>query len=299
MLDRETVRGIVAAGHAVPAGRSVEELTPPLLAALGSPDPVVREPAPKIVDVWIERGLYAPAAMRAMAARMADNLAAGLGERDTDSVFLRAFSLLVLTSIVSRDNTHPFYDAGDMRDILDRVLHYAAAERDLRGYIPGKGWAHAVAHTADILWALASNRHLEAADLGRVLDAIAVLVAPPVAHIYLHNEDERLAHAALGVLHRDLAPPPAVATWLERLVRPDGRDLGFAALLSQPDVAMRHNTIAFLRGLYFQLAGLAYDPDTLPPGLPGYISDQIRQAPRHANDALPRIAAALRAIGVF
>jgi len=299
VLDRETVRGIVAAGHAVPAGRSVEELTPPLLAALGSPDPVVREPAPKIVDVWIERGLYAPAAMRAMAARMADNLAAGLGERDTDSVFLRAFSLLVLTSIVSRDNTHPFYDAGDMRDILDRVLHYAAAERDLRGYIPGKGWAHAVAHTADILWALASNRHLEAADLGRVLDAIAVLVAPPVAHIYLHNEDERLAHAALGVLHRDLAPPPAVATWLERLVRPDGRDLGFAALLSQPDVAMRHNTIAFLRGLYFQLAGLAYDPDTLPPGLPGYISDQIRQAPRHANDALPRIAAALRAIGVF
>ncbi len=299
MLDRETVRGIVAAGHAVPAGRSVEELTPPLLAALGSPDPVVREPAPEIVDVWIERGLYAPAAMRAMAARMADNLAAGLGERDTDSVFLRAFSLLVLTSIVSRDNTHPFYDAGDMRDILDRVLHYAAAERDLRGYIPGKGWAHAVAHTADILWALASNRHLEAADLGRVLDAIAVLVAPPVAHIYLHNEDERLAHAALGVLHRDLAPPPAVAIWLERLVHPDGRDLGFAALLSQPDVAMRHNTIAFLRGLYFQLAGLAYDPDTLPPGLPGYISDQIRQAPRHANDALPRIAAALRAIGVF
>lgn len=132
-----------------------------------------------------------------------------------------------------------------------------------------------------------------------MLDAIAVLVAPPVAHIYLHNEDERLAHAAFGVLHRDLAPPPAVATWLERLVRPDGRDLGFAALLSQPDVAMRHNTIAFLRGLYFQLAGLAYDPDTLPPGLPGYISDQIRQAPRHANDALPRIAAALRAIGVF
>lgn len=298
-MDQEVLRAIIAADYAVPAGLTVEELSAPLLAALGSPDPALREPAPEILDVWIARGLYAPADLRAMAAQMVDNLASGLGEQGTDSVFRRAFSLLVLTSIVNKDNVQPFYDAAEVRAILQRVLAYAGAERDLRGYIPGAGWAHAVAHTGDMLWVLASNRHLDAADLGRVLDAIAALVAPPTDHVYLHNEEERLAHAALGVLYRRLAPPPTLTAWLERLVHPGGRDLGFAALLSQPDTSRRHNTIAFLRALYFQVAGLTYAPAALPPGLPAYIAEQIGQALRLADDVLPQLAAALRAISVF
>lgn len=298
-MDQELLRAIVAADYAVPVGQTAEELSGPLLAALGSPDPVLREPTPDILGVWIERGLYTPAELRAMAARMTDNLANGLGEQETNSVFLRTFSLLVLTSIVNQDNVQPFYDGADLRAILERVLAYAGAERDLRGYIQGGGWAHAAAHTGDVLWVLASNRYLDAADLERILDAIAVLVAPPTGHVYLYNEEERLAHATLGVLHRRLVPALALAAWLERLVHPGGCDLGFAALLSASDAGRRHNTIAFLRALYFQVAGLTYGPDALPSGLPAYIAEQIRQAPRLADDVLPRLAEALRAISVF
>lgn len=240
-MDQEILRTIIAADYAVPAGRTVEEISGPLLAALGSPDPALREPAPEILGIWIERGLYAPAELRAMAARMVDNLGAGLGEQGTDAVFLRTFSLLVLTSIVNQDNVQPFYDEAGMHAILERVLAYASAERDLRGYIPHAGWAHAAAHTGDMLWVLASNRYLDAANLERILDAIAILITPPSGHVYLHNEEERLAHAALGVLHRRLVPSPSCAAWLERLVHPGGHDLGFTALLSPPDAGRRHD----------------------------------------------------------
>ena len=33
-------------------------------------------------------------------------------------------------------------------------------ERDLRGFVPGKGWAHAVAHGADALGTLARSPHV-------------------------------------------------------------------------------------------------------------------------------------------
>src|SRR5581483_7251224 len=140
VMDQELLRAIVAADYAVPVGQTAEELSGPLLAALGSPDPALREPTPDILGVWIERGLYTPAELRAMAARMTDNLANGLGEQETNSVFLRTFSLLVLTSLVNQDNVQPFYDEAGMHAILERVLAYAGAERDLRGYIPGAGW---------------------------------------------------------------------------------------------------------------------------------------------------------------
>ena len=33
----------------------------------------------------------------------------------------------------------------------DRLATWLLRERDLRGFVPGKGWAHAVAHGADAL----------------------------------------------------------------------------------------------------------------------------------------------------
>jgi len=298
-MNRETLRTIVESGYTLPSGQTVEDLTGPLLALLAAPDPALREPAPEIIAIWIERGLYAPAELRGIAERMCDNLTSGLGDQGTDTVFLRAFSLLVLTSILSHDSLHPFYDAPQVRAILERVLAYAGAERDLRSYLPGAGWAHAVAHTGDLLWVLASHRALGAADLERVLDTLATLIAPPVAHVYLHNEDERLAHAALGVLYRALLAPPVVAAWLDRLVRPGGRALGFDALLAEPDASRRRNTRAFLHALYFQVAGLTYAPEALPADLPAYIAAQIRQAPQVVGYLLPSISAALRVISVF
>lgn len=297
MIDLETMREIVESDYAVPAERTLDELTPLLLSALGAPDPEIREPAPEILDVWIERGMYSPTRMRSITNRLLDNLEIGLGEQGTDAVFLRTFSLLVLTSIISRDITSPFLEHGEVVVILDRVLHYSRTERDLRGYIQELGWAHSVAHTGDVLWVLASHPALDEGHLERVLADVAHMVAPPISHVYLHNEEERLAHAVVGVLSRHALTGDTVDAWFDRLGAPNGQCLDFDALSDDLCAVQRHNTLAFLRALYLQINGTT--PWPVPDGLPAYLKRQILDAPDTLGDTLPAITRSIRAISIF
>ena len=47
----------------------------------------------------------------------------------------------------------------------DRIATWFLRERDLRGFVPGKGWAHAIAHGADALGALGESPHLAGPEL--------------------------------------------------------------------------------------------------------------------------------------
>ena len=52
-------------------------------------------------------------------------------------------------------------------------------ERDLRGFVAGKGWAHAVAHGADALGALARSRQSGRLELTVLLDVVADRLLAP------------------------------------------------------------------------------------------------------------------------
>ena len=251
-MDRSFWRVIANDENALPQGEWVGELTPELLGWLGSSDPELRDEfAYRILAAWIERGQYAPDQLRTMAKQMTANLEVGLGEEGTDSVFLRTYSVLILMEIVALDNASPFLDRDDLDGFLETALGYLRRERDLRSFVPGPGWANAVGHTADLLMMLARSPHLGAADLERILDAIAerLLTAPVV---FTNHEDERLAYAALNVLRRDLVDRPRLAAWLDRFAAPPGQDSWRSAYASEAESAARVNVTAFLRALYFQ-----------------------------------------------
>ena len=55
----------------------------------------------------------------------------------------------------------------------DHVATWYLRERDTRGYVPSKGWAHAVAHGADALGVLARSPHFAANELTVLLDVVA------------------------------------------------------------------------------------------------------------------------------
>jgi len=262
-IDRGFLRFLVSADNALPQGQWVAELTPELLSWLGSVDGELRDEfAYPILAAWIERGEYTPDELRSMARRMVDNLGAGLGEDGTDSVFLRTFSALILMELVAYDNAHPFLEEDEVLGLLDSALSYLRRERDLRGYVQGPGWAHAVAHTADLLMMLARSRHADASELERLLDGVADKLLEPVGTIYLCQEDERLAYAALTVLRRGLVSQDFLTTWFGRFVRPPGYET-WRPVYSDPGLAAaRINVTSFLRSLYFQLL-LTTDP---PPG---------------------------------
>ena len=290
-MDKAFWQAILENDCTVPEGHSVASLTPELLGYLGSTDTFLRdEVAFEILAAWIARdGRYQPDVLRALGDTLARNLSAGLGEKGADSVFLRAFSVLVLDKVIEADNWRPSFPQEDIRRWMAQGLEYLAAEQDLRGYVPDKGWAHALAHSADLLWVLAQNRHMNATDLARILEAIADKVTAGADQVYLYGEDQRLAYAVMAALQRDLLDPQVLRSWLERLVHPAGRDWK-RAYATQAETNAYQNTTIFLRSLYFQLL-LGINP-------PSWYPDKtfFERTPALRDELLAGILAALRAL---
>ena len=171
---------VAASGLAVPQDRPLDDLTAELTRMLGDPDPALRDgTAYPALTTWIERGVYDDL-LAGLGDGMASGLLVGIGERDTDSVFRRSFSALILGECIARDNQRPLVPGNKVLEWGDRVATWLLRERDLRGWVPGKGWAHAVAHGADSLATLALSPHVAANELTVVLDVIADRVLLPI-----------------------------------------------------------------------------------------------------------------------
>jgi hypothetical protein len=87
-------------------------------------------------------------------------------------------------------------------------------ERDLRGFVVGKGWAHAAAHTADALAAVAACRESDASALHSLPEVTRDTASTILIH-YTHGEDERLSRVALQAFSRDVLEENSVQVWLE------------------------------------------------------------------------------------
>jgi len=235
----------------VPSDRPLADLTADLTRLLGDVDPRNRDDlALPVLETWIERGVYDDL-LPGLGDGMVAGLRVGLGERDTDSVFRRSFSALVLAECIARDNQRPLVPGGKVLDWGDRLATWLLRERDLRGYVPGKGWAHAVAHGADALGVLAESPHVGAAELTVVLDVIGERVTQPVDQLFVNGEPDRLAAATIAVLRRDRVPTDILEVWVSSIVTsctPRGSHSD-----GDPHLATG-NADAFLRALYLQLA---------------------------------------------
>lgn len=249
---------VVAEGRRVPEDRPLADLTSELTAMLGDPDPRRRDSiAYDVLATWIDQGVY-DELLEGLGDGMATGLRVGLGERDTDTVFRRSFSALVLAECVTRANEAHLLPPEVLLRWGDHVMSWLVRERDLRGFVPGKGWAHAVAHGADALRALAAAPSFGRLELTVLLDVVADrLLGTPRVHL-VHGEVDRLAGAVMTVLRRDVVGLDVVEPWLARL--------GAAAAASPgggpeegPD-ERAGNVQAFLRALHLQVALAANPP---------------------------------------
>ncbi|MEZ0581184.1 DUF2785 domain-containing protein [Nocardioides sp. MH1] len=245
-------RHVSAADFRVPPERRLADLTEELTELLGTPDSEQRELALAVLCTWVERGVYDDL-LPGLGDGIATGLLTGLGERDTDSVFRRSFSALVVAEVIDRDSRRPRVNRAKVHEWGDRLATWFLMERDERGYVEGHGWAHAIAHGADALGALARSPHCGPGELLVVLDVIGDRVTRKnPATVWYSGEADRLAMTTLHVLRRGLVPDELVEPWLERIAdaaRPrrdatDGEDV----------YRQTGNAAAFLRALYLQLA---------------------------------------------
>jgi hypothetical protein len=252
---------VVAEGHRVPDDPPLADLTAELTTMLGSSDPSVRDGiAFPTLATWVGEGVYDDL-LEGLGDGMTAGLRVGLGENGTDTVFRRSFSALALTVCLDRATSPVTSGRVDVSDDAvmrwgDRVAGWLVRENDLRGYVPGKGWAHALAHGADALGALAQAPVMGRLELTVLLDVIADRLLTPTRARLVHGEDDRLAMATMQVLRRDMVGLDVLEPWVARLAeraRPafDGD--------GDPYV-VTGNVQSYLRSLHLQVALSARPP---------------------------------------
>jgi hypothetical protein len=252
MADMSTAywQQVRSAEMKVPTDRPLAALTAELTTMLGSTDPVERdEIAYPILATWISEGVYDDL-LAGLGDGMAAGLTQGLGESGTDSVFRRTFSVLVLAECIERDNAESLLPPAKLLEWGDRVTGWLVRERDVRGFVPGKGWAHAVAHGADAISCLADCPSFGLTELTVLLDVIADRILLRTPSPLTSGEPDRLALATMSVLRRRLVPLRIIEPWLARIT-------AAATSSGAPDhdpYLTTANPEAFLRALHIQVA---------------------------------------------
>jgi hypothetical protein len=264
---------VKANGLKVPDDRPLTELTSELTAMLGDPDPRHRDGiAYPTLAAWVSEGVY-DELLEGLGDGMAAGLDAGLGQNGTDSVFRRSFSCLMLTECILRDNAMHLVSADKVLGWGDRIASWLVRERDLRGFVPGKGWAHTAGHGADALCALAGAESIGRLELTVLLDVVADRLLLPTEYRLLHGEDDRLALATMMMLRRDLVGLDVLESWVVRLAG-NARSSGGGRTEPSP---VTHNVQAYLRALHLQLA-LAPRPPSCRADLLLVLIDGLKQS---------------------
>ena len=239
----------------VPHDRPLDESTMELVEMLGHPNPRYRDDlAYPLLATWIGQGEF-DNLLRGLGNGIAPGLSNGLGLDGDDSVLRRSFTALILAEIIARDNDAQLLHVGTILGWGDLATSWYVRERDLRGWIPSKGWSHAVAHGADLLSVLARSRHFGRLELTVLLDVIADRLLTPTTYVWQHGEQDRLAYATMTILHRGILTFEVLEPWLARL----GSGIRMPRTRGQEDhiewpTATASNTSSFLRALHIQLA---------------------------------------------
>lgn len=245
--DKQFLRSIAENNYEIPAGIDSFVLAYSLVANLASTDDELRDDlsymllASGIIDrhklsvQQVEKLLFVLLDQ--------DHLFYCIGETGTDSIFMRSFSCLIIAGIIYTDNKNPQLPARTVHHTKDALLRYAREEKDWRGYVEGKGWAHAMAHLADALDECAQHQSMAVEDRRGILQALSKLVKLPEP-LY-HEEDMRMATIAFHIIVGKQVSDDFLNEWIESCYVE--RDADVSVWMSAS------NAKNFLRSLYFLL----------------------------------------------
>ena len=264
---------VQAAGFELPADRPLDDLTAELTTMLGSTRPEVRDgTAYPALATWIDRGVYDDLLM-GLGDGMVAGLAVGLGEVGTDTVFRRSFSALILAECLARDNDQHLLPGAKVMEWGDRIATWFLAEKDTRGFVPDKGWAHAIAHGADTIGSLGNSPHLAGPEHALLLDILAERVLnQPADDPLAAGEPDRIAAAVMEILRRNTLGTDVLEPWVHRL---GAAGNPFGGPVDHDPFAPTAAPQALLRALFVQLS-LAPEAPTVRPDLLLVVIDALR-----------------------
>ena len=169
-----------------------------------------------------------------------------LGNSGDDSVFQRSFSALLIAILIARHNKDNYLEDDECEYLINRFFDYYQNEKDHRGYVLGKGWAHSAAHGADVLDELAQSDFVNRYDLLNILELIKGKIFIN-DYVYKNEEDERMVTATVTVIKNEKISNDDLKEWLKSF-----KDFEMPA-----EYYIYHKLItnikSFLRSLYFRI----------------------------------------------
>lgn len=213
---KSKLQTIAQADYAPPDSQVVETILEACLEHLGSVDGELRDGLIyNVLARWMTRSVLDPEQIRRIWSMLLDeeHLFFGLGEKESDSVFMRSFSVLLLAVVVYAHRQTPFMSGKEVGRTLEAVLEHMRREQDRRGFVPGKGWAHAIAHNADTVDELALCEEVSADQLAEILGVLFEVLTTGET-VYTHQEDERITTAVMSIWGRGLIEASQFEAWL-------------------------------------------------------------------------------------
>lgn len=143
-----------------------------------------------------------------------DFLYANIGEQMTDSVFTRSFSALLVAGILAKDSELLILNDTSLQSFFKKIGRYLLLENDTRGFVEGKGWAHSVAHGADLAAMTIKHPKFELQHAPSILHALKLVTWKDV--VFINDEEERLVNIIEALLARNYAEE-ALSEWVEQV----------------------------------------------------------------------------------
>lgn len=230
---------------------NLTELTTAMIREIGNVDPVLRDNL--IYSSFcqmIVQGVYSHEELSTILKTCMDteHLFFKIGEVETDSVFTRSFSSLIIGVILHVNLKKDFLTPDEIENIHTLLVKYLDQEQDIRGLVPEKGWAHSIAHVADALDELVKQPSLSTESVENVFTAILNKMTYDKSH-FLYDEDERMVIPVMAMLKRGL-DESVICERITELINDLKRNFSDG---DQAYFVYRANAKQFLTSLFFHL----------------------------------------------
>ncbi len=124
-----------------------------------------------------------------------------IGEKTTDSVFTRSFSALLVAGILAKDAELLILNDDSLQIFFKKIGRYLLLEQDTRGFVPDKGWAHSIAHGADLASTTIKHPKFDLQYAPSILHALKLVTWKDT--VYVNDEEERLINIVDALLNQN------------------------------------------------------------------------------------------------
>ena len=246
-------------GYVLENKHDYDSLAKAMFEYIGDPDPELRDELIYVgYDTLLSEHRISKETMLELWMRCQDSehLLFEQGSHSGDSVYVRSFCTLLLVCLLETHKKIPFLQKEQITEFVPFFCDCYEKEQNLRGYTKEKGWAHTVAHGADLLETLAGCEETTKQDLEVILQAIRSKVCQG-DYVYIDDEPWRISQAVRAILNRTIFTEEEWMKWLDTLQNPITDKVSIECFHA------RINIQNFLRTLYFTVHKCGTNPQLL------------------------------------